>query len=309
MGLFDHLVLAVDFSDASKAAVQAAVRLAKRTQAQKLTVLHSVKRVVLPSGRQPDVKKRLEDLKARINEAAHTQLNQTITELLDVEGLTIERKLVEGTPSRVCSSEAQAIGGTLLLLGTHSRTGLGRMFRGSVAESIVRTSPLPCFVMPVGKDQRAPAEEIEALGHITVAVDLHDGAAQVLACAKELAASFSAKQAVNVDALNVVSRPGLHLGEDILLDYEQIVQVEAQAELEEVVNGIGGNSIGVNTVVGDVEDEILNFAASKASQLIVIGTHGRGGAHRLELGSSALEVMRRSNVSTLVVPTRPDPER
>ncbi|NIS60465.1 MAG: universal stress protein [Proteobacteria bacterium] len=36
----------------------------------------------------------------------------------------------------------------LLVLGTHSRTGLEHVFYGSVAENVIRRSPFPVFVIP-----------------------------------------------------------------------------------------------------------------------------------------------------------------
>jgi len=39
----------------------------------------------------------------------------------------------------------------LVVLGTHSRTGLDRFFMGSIAEDVVRHSPVPVLVVPLKK--------------------------------------------------------------------------------------------------------------------------------------------------------------
>ncbi|MDB4905030.1 MAG: putative universal stress protein [Mucilaginibacter sp.] len=44
-----------------------------------------------------------------------------------------------------CSKEFKA---NLIVLGTHSRTGLDRLFMGSVAEHVVRHSEVPVLVVP-----------------------------------------------------------------------------------------------------------------------------------------------------------------
>jgi len=42
----------------------------------------------------------------------------------------------------------------LVVLGTHSRTGFDRFFMGSVAEDVVRHSPVPVLVVPLKKEDQ-----------------------------------------------------------------------------------------------------------------------------------------------------------
>ena len=44
-----------------------------------------------------------------------------------------------------CAKEFQA---DLIVIGTHNRHGLGRLLMGSVAEHVVRNSPVPVLVVP-----------------------------------------------------------------------------------------------------------------------------------------------------------------
>jgi len=48
-----------------------------------------------------------------------------------------------------CSHDFKA---DMIVIGTHSRTGLDRFFMGSVAEEVVRHSPIPVLVVPMEKD-------------------------------------------------------------------------------------------------------------------------------------------------------------
>lgn len=52
---------------------------------------------------------------------------------------------------------------------------------------------------------------------------------------------------------------------------------------------------------GDPATEILKAASTWSADLIVVGSHGRGGVSRLVLGSVAEEVMRRARCPVLVV--------
>jgi nucleotide-binding universal stress UspA family protein len=55
---------------------------------------------------------------------------------------------------------------------------------------------------------------------------------------------------------------------------------------------------------GPIHQEILNFAASKAADLIVIATHGRTGLVQLLIGSVTEKVVRHSPCPVLTVPIR-----
>ena len=44
----------------------------------------------------------------------------------------------------------------IIVIGTHGRTGIEHVFLGSVAEKVIRRSPIPVFVIPC-KDKPGPA--------------------------------------------------------------------------------------------------------------------------------------------------------
>ena len=82
-------------------------------------------------------------------------------------------------------------------------------------------------------------------------------------------------------------------------------ELEAYDEREVVVEG--------RMVEGDPTNEILEYAVETDCDVIVMGTHGRGGLDRLLLGSVAERVIRRSHVPVVTVPVgrgklRDDPE-
>jgi nucleotide-binding universal stress UspA family protein len=57
--------------------------------------------------------------------------------------------------------------------------------------------------------------------------------------------------------------------------------------------------------IGHAPVEILREAGRRKSDLIVMGTHGLGGADRLLMGSTTLSVLLRTKVPVLVVPPPP----
>ena len=65
-------------------------------------------------------------------------------------GATVESTLLEG-PKRSAATrlveEAKRWSADLIVMGTHGRRGLARALIGSVAESVVRTSPVPVMTV------------------------------------------------------------------------------------------------------------------------------------------------------------------
>ena len=49
-----------------------------------------------------------------------------------------------------CSKEFKA---DLIVIGTHSRSGLDRLIMGSVAEEVIRNSEIPVLVIPLGEEE------------------------------------------------------------------------------------------------------------------------------------------------------------
>lgn len=60
---------------------------------------------------------------------------------------------------------------------------------------------------------------------------------------------------------------------------------------------------------GDPAAEILRFVNEVSADLIVMGTHGRGGLTRAMMGSVAEQVMRRADVPVLLLKNTPAPNR
>lgn len=75
---------------------------------------------------------------------------------------------------------------------------------------------------------------------------------------------------------------------------------EAVAEVERIADA---NEVPVETTIvdGSPSTEIVRYADEEQCDLIVMGTHGRGGINRLLLGSVAERVVRSSAIPVLTV--------
>jgi nucleotide-binding universal stress UspA family protein len=59
--------------------------------------------------------------------------------------------LLEGTPADRIVRAARAHHAAVIVIGTHGRTGLARVFLGSVAERVVGTAPCPVLTVRAKK--------------------------------------------------------------------------------------------------------------------------------------------------------------
>lgn len=304
--LTDHLALAIDFSEASKVALAAAFGLAKATGCPRITVFHAVQEVVEPRGETPEVKARCQALRSKMQEAAERQLQAMTQGVGPPAGVTLVHEVIRGTPSRAVPAAAQRVGATLLALGTHGRTGLNRWLKGSVAEAMVRGSPLPALVMPMGRDGVPPVEELKSLSRVVVAVDLHAEAERVLEVALELVARL-APGPVAVTLLTVadpMALPEIADDDRVLSEYREMIESEAEVQLASLAQRFTTPkaSIVAQVTAGDPDEQILEALRLTQAELVVVGSHGRGRAPIFELGSTTTHVMRESPVSVLVVP-------
>jgi nucleotide-binding universal stress UspA family protein len=82
-------------------------------------------------------------------EPIRTQLKQLRPQNSNVQ---VEHRLIEGTAAADILEVANATRCDLIVMGTHGRTGLGRLLMGSVAEQVVRKAACPVLTVktPVG---------------------------------------------------------------------------------------------------------------------------------------------------------------
>ena len=86
------------------------------------------------------------------------QLQKQLSDLQSSEpDVRIDRHLREGDPGTEILRLAQEIKCDLIVMGTHGRTGLGRLLVGSVAEQVLRKAPCPVLTvktpLPKVRDQ------------------------------------------------------------------------------------------------------------------------------------------------------------
>ncbi len=152
------ILVAVDFSDSSEAALEYAVGLAKPLGAR-VVVVHCYE---LPVYGFPDgALVASVEVATRIMNGAQAGLEGMVKRYTDE--VRIETVLRQGVAWEEVKAVAEETGADLVVIGTHGRRGIARALLGSVAEKILRTSTVPVLTIHVahnGKGQstyKAPA--------------------------------------------------------------------------------------------------------------------------------------------------------
>jgi nucleotide-binding universal stress UspA family protein len=141
-----RITYATDFSPASLAAFRPALDLARVTGAE-LTILH-----VLPSPVTLFIdgyvsQEIWDQIEASQRAQAAQEMDRLVKQAVDIGVRTTTTIVNGGIPDREIVRVAEESKTDMLVLGTHGRTGVARLFLGSVAAGVVATASCPVLTV------------------------------------------------------------------------------------------------------------------------------------------------------------------
>jgi len=140
--MFKSILVATDFTPGANQAVELALEMAARDQAD-LVVLHVFE---IPSYMYPGVEFAAVDYLGPLQEAAQRQFDQLCASVRGrwprMQGLFKEGTAWEQILAVIAETHAD-----LVVVGTHGRRGLAHALLGSIAEKVVRLSPVPVMTV------------------------------------------------------------------------------------------------------------------------------------------------------------------
>jgi nucleotide-binding universal stress UspA family protein len=144
--MYRRILVAVDGSHTSEIALHEAVNLAKEMEGQ-LLIVHAVDDGVLIGSEYAnpaEIWSSMVEAGRKILDKAHAAASRAgvkaDVKLIEIEGLG--RRVPEAI-----AEEADAWPADIIVVGTHGRHGLSRVFMGSVAEGIARVSTKPVLLI------------------------------------------------------------------------------------------------------------------------------------------------------------------
>jgi nucleotide-binding universal stress UspA family protein len=286
-------------------ALPLALGIARRAGAE-VRVVHV--RTPLDLAYGPELFPRDEGLDARLRRQQQAYLEDVVRRVAMISSVRVTPILVEGRSVIEALCETASAGTDLVVMATHGRGALGRLWFGSVADVLRRRLAVPLLLVR-GYDAPADLAADPAVRHVLLPLDGSERAEQVLEPALTLGTLTGADHTL----LRVVTpQPDYARGYGGPVTMRPPSgQAEAWDYLRRVADRLGGQSLRAHPcVVVDGQAAarvILRYARAHEVDLIALATRGRGGLARLLRGSVAERVVRGASVPVLVV--RPEAER
>ncbi len=299
---FKKILAPTDFSACANHAFAHALNLARRYGAE-VHVLHVIEPlegdVYSPLRYSPEASARQETPDKIVYD-----LLQEVIAGQETEGLTVEPVKRHGravVPTLLQYAKAEDI--DLVVMGTHGRHGMQRVFMGSAAERTVRLAP--CSVLTVHEPPDATSGDGDffplQIQRILVPLDFSEHSEALLRAAHKMAGAYGAQ----LDLLHVIEPvPFLGLLTGALTTNDLVPDLGKRAieSLRQLWGQVATGEVPAKPHVeeGHAAAHIVDFAARCGTDLIVIGAQGRSALERFLIGSVAERVVRTAPCPVLI---------
>ena len=132
------ILTTTDFSDASQPGLLAAARLAQSARAE-LHVLYVEETMLAEAAKHSGI-----DIAGTTSDELTTFVGSVLPKGAPAPRLHVS----SGDPAAAILDSAAKLGADLIVMASHGRTGVGRAVFGSVAEGVLRRTPVPVLVIP-----------------------------------------------------------------------------------------------------------------------------------------------------------------
>jgi nucleotide-binding universal stress UspA family protein len=267
---FGRILLAIDSSPQSQAAVNATIELA-RFASTLVRVAHIVE--------------------VELHHDVETLVADTVDRLVSA-GVMADQEIVRadtGQVSRAIAAVAREFKADLIVLGSRGLSDWNSLFQHSVSHQVLAAVDCPVLIV-----RATPAGQDVSTRRIMVAVAGGDDIAPAVRAASAVArARRCSVLAVHV-AQAIVSPPGLGYFES---------DEEIQRTIEQTVQGLRNAGVAAEGMVvptGPVAATLAKLAEEWSADLIVTGSSRMGDAASLVLGSVSHELLHASDVPVLI---------
>lgn len=300
----NKILVPVDFSEHSKAALQAAFAL-KRDFGATVTAMHVFDITELLGMGWTIYGEALEgEAVQRMERDSEKALKQFVEEL-KAKDSDVHMLIARGKTFIEIIKTAKDEKIDIVVMGTHGRKGIELLLMGSNAEKVVRKAPCSVLTVRSDKDKK---KEIFPVGNILVPTDFSLTSERAMSMAVEIAKKYSSKiLLIHVfndfkieDALQWTSYVSTTKTE---IEIREDISNRAYDELDDFIKKfpVGDLKIEPRVIEDHPHRGVIATAEDENIDLIVMGTHGRTGVAHLLMGSTAEKVVRAAPCPVLTV--------
>jgi nucleotide-binding universal stress UspA family protein len=284
-------------------AIPTALAIAERARSKvKLVLVHRELPPLLPlEARQDHVKVRL-----AVQKSEREYLKGLTRRVRARMGRALSSAMLRGKVARTLGKYVRDIRADLVVMTSHGRGGLRRVWLGSVADELIRTLEVPVLVVRPG-DEETKASSVD-FRQILVPLEESRPAEGILEPAVALArlwdAEISLVQVVHPMALSTdASLASLTIPTGYSDEVTTKRLERARTYLQAIAERLRDQKVTASSIAvlgGSVAETLIDLAHTKRVGLVALATHARGGVRRLVLGSVADKLIRATQVPILV---------
>jgi len=247
----------------------------------------------------------IKDLSQQIKQAKAYLIE--LKDQLEAEGHHVEDQVVHGNVVRTILRMARKLDSDLIAMASHGRTGLSRVFYGSVAAGVLHQVNRPLFIIRAEDDEEQEWMDVNMYKNILVPLDGSKRAERILHHVEELAFRFGAR----VVLLRIVELIGKSSRSHATLSGFELENVAqrfdgAKSYLAAIRGEFREKGIKAKAVIkkGPVVRWICDVASSEDVDLIAMASHGHTGLERVFYGSIAAGVLHQVDRPLLLIRSR-----
>ena len=149
--MYDRIAVPLDGSPLAECVIphiELLARVSSNCEVQLITVIEPIE--VPTRGKIALTEEDLKQIHAELEKDARTYLEK-VAQRLEREGIRTRPVIIQGKPAEGLIEYVHNNGIDLLLMATHGRSGLSKLFWGSIAEKVVRAVSVPVMLIKAGQ--------------------------------------------------------------------------------------------------------------------------------------------------------------
>jgi nucleotide-binding universal stress UspA family protein len=299
--MYHDILVPLDGSTFSSQALSYALGVAQRMKA----TVHLVRvHTAAPPALNPAAPWFIDSATDQQIRAAESEELERIATLPRASGLRIQTALLDGPVAAALQSYVREMGVDVVVMTTHGRGGLSRVWLGSVADSLVRAVDVPVLLMRPTSSEPSDYGRPFGITHVLIPVDDPQFAEPIIEHAVRLGSFTSSRYTL----VHVVPPPVPYAAEMAAArptgeEFDEL-RARSRSVLEEKAAELRRRGLDVGTAVivhAQTAAGILEYALEAHADLIAMATHARSGLTRMAMGSVADKVMRATDVPLLLL--------
>lgn len=268
-----HILVPVDFSDLSALGLRYAAHLAKCSSAR-LTALYADPFLPPPYFTHSDLGK-LKEQAAESRRQAEAHLQRFVLSQAGPNG-NVQTIVDEGLPADSIHRIAETSGASLIVMGSHGRSGVNRLLLGSVTERVLRETRTPTLIVRADWKASGIRNILCPVNDSPAARRAFDMAARLASC---LGATLQAAHLKEAQAKDSIPDLCAWIPE-AERSRCQITELDARA---------------------DVAEEVIHLARDSQADLLVLGARHRRFVDTTVLGANTIRMLRHAPCAVLAV--------